>query len=265
MNRTYSIGAGVIVVFTASLLLGRTHPFGDAGLYSRRESGSVMEHTDVPPKVREMLVTKCADCHSTQVRAPFYGHIAPFSWLMERDVLAARKAMNFSQWNSYSADQQAAFKSKILLEIKAHSMPLPQYRIIHWNAGISEADIHSLSRWLKEPAGLVVPQPMTASIGSDAARGKDVFERRCVGCHSLDQNREGPRLRGVFGRISGSVADFMYSSALKKAHITWNETTLDQWLSEPDALVPGNDMEFRVPRAQERSDLVRYLQESTIQ
>src|SRR5271163_3110196 len=49
----------------------------------------------------------------------------------------------------------------------------------------------------------------------DAIPGKALFERRCTGCHTLDQNRVGPRLAGVYGRKSGSVPDFPYSTELK--------------------------------------------------
>ena len=96
----------------------------------------------------------------------------------------------------------------------------------------------------------------------DAPRGKDVFAKRCTGCHTLDQDREGPRLRGVFGRTSGAVPEFDYSPALAKAHIVWNETTLEQWLVDPDALVAGNNMESHVAKSQERRDLIRFLRDS---
>jgi len=96
----------------------------------------------------------------------------------------------------------------------------------------------------------------------DAVRGKAIFERRCAGCHTMDQNREGPRLRGVFGRTSGSVTGYDYSPSLKNAHIIWDETALEKWLSGPDTLVPGNNMDFFVPKAQERRDVIRYLRES---
>jgi cytochrome c len=97
----------------------------------------------------------------------------------------------------------------------------------------------------------------------DAVRGKEVFEKRCTGCHALDQDREGPRLRGVYGRNSGEVPGFPYSEALKKARIVWNEKSLEQWLTDPDSLVPGNNMDFHVPKAQERRDLVRFLRQLT--
>src|ERR1700743_2440324 len=49
----------------------------------------------------------------------------------------------------------------------------------------------------------------------DADRGKQLFEKRCTGCHSLDQEKQGPRLRNVYGRTAGSISAFKYSDALK--------------------------------------------------
>jgi cytochrome c len=95
----------------------------------------------------------------------------------------------------------------------------------------------------------------------DPARGKQVFEKRCTGCHAMDQNREGPRLRGVYGRTSGEVATFDYSAALAQAHIAWNDRSLEQWLADPDTLVPGNNMEFHVAKPQERRDLIAFLKQ----
>ena len=91
--------------------------------------------------------------------------------------------------------------------------------------------------------------------------GKDLFERRCTGCHALDRDKEGPRLRGVYGRRSGTVASFPYSEALKSAHIAWDSTSLDKWLTNPEKLVPDTDMGFHVEDAAERSALIAYLKE----
>ena len=79
----------------------------------------------------------------------------------------------------------------------------------------------------------------------------------------MEANREGPRLRGVFGRTSGTVPGFAYSPTLIKAHIVWNDASLDQWLTDPDILVPGNNMDFFVTKAQERRDLIRFLKQSS--
>jgi len=97
----------------------------------------------------------------------------------------------------------------------------------------------------------------------DPERGKQLFEKRCTGCHALDQDREGPRLRNVYGRKAGSVSTFKYSSALKSAEVTWDDASLDKWLTDTGSLVPDNDMDFRVPKADERADIIRFLRVSS--
>jgi cytochrome c len=95
--------------------------------------------------------------------------------------------------------------------------------------------------------------------GADAARGKQLYESRCIGCHSLDENRAGPAHRGVFGRKAGSVEGFDYSSALKTSPVIWNEITLERWLANPEKLIPGQKMGFSVSEPSERADIIEYL------
>jgi cytochrome c len=103
---------------------------------------------------------------------------------------------------------------------------------------------------------------MQSAATGDAARGRQIFEKRCTGCHIMAADREGPRLAGVFGRRAGSVVGYAYSAGLKKAGtngLVWDDASLEKWISDPDALVPDNNMEFRVPNTQERLDLIAYL------
>jgi cytochrome c len=221
-----------------------------------------MEHAPVSPEVRAILSAKCADCHSAGAPAPLYGRFAPVSWLMERDIVEARDAMNLSLWEKYSADQQEVLKAEIVSQAKAGTMPPVQYGVVHWKAVITDADVQVLTEWARgEPLRVSDSMGQVLTEG-DALRGKDVFEKRCTGCHAMEQDREGPRLRGVFGRTSGTVAGFDYSPALKKAQVVWNDNTLERWLADPDALVPGNNMEFHVAKPQERRDLIRFLKQS---
>ncbi|HME10363.1 MAG TPA: c-type cytochrome [Bryobacteraceae bacterium] len=92
-----------------------------------------------------------------------------------------------------------------------------------------------------------------------AGDGKDLFERRCAGCHALDKDKEGPRLRGVYGRASGSVPSFLYSDGLKKAGILWDDQSLERWLTNPEAVVSDTDMGFHVKDAEERKAIIEYL------
>lgn len=259
---------GCAVVFAASLLLARAHPFGNAALFGGGDAPpATAELSSVPPEVRTILVARCADCHSTRVQLPVYDQLAaqfaPVSWLIERDIVEGRKHLNLSLWDTYSPDEQQRLKALIVEKMKTRDMPPLQYRMIHVNARITNSDLAALNRWTRTMPtveGSFVGQ--AAGVG-DPDRGKAIFEKRCTGCHALDQNREGPRLRGVFGRTSGEIADYDYSPALKKACIVWNESSLEQWLTDSDKLVPGNNMDFQVVNAQERRDLISYLQRSS--
>jgi cytochrome c len=104
---------------------------------------------------------------------------------------------------------------------------------------------------------------MVGDQAGDADRGKKLFEKRCTGCHSLDLDKEGPRLRNVYGRPAGSISTFKYSDALKSAHFTWDDVSLDKWLTDTESLIPDNDMSFHVPKADERADIIRFLKESS--
>lgn len=262
MNRVWAASIVSVLALAASLLLARLHPFGDAGLYAAKSvDAPIMGSAQAPSVVRGILSDKCADCHSNQTRAPFYGHFAPVSWLMEHDIVEAIREMNLSLWDTYPADRQQILAAKIVQQMKSRQMPPLQYRIIHRNARITDADVRIVSLWARGPQALQSDSVVIAM--GDPTRGKELFEKRCIGCHALTQNHEGPRLQGVYGRTSGTVAGFAYSSALKKAHIVWDENSLDKWLTDPDLFIPGNNMDFLVSKPQERRDLIGFLKQSS--
>jgi cytochrome c len=104
------------------------------------------------------------------------------------------------------------------------------------------------------------PAPADSPVNGDPVRGKNLYQG-CQACHSIDDNDLGPRHRGVVGRHAGSVEDYSYSAALKHSDLTWDEATLDRWLSNPSALVPGTKMFFKIDDAQTRADIIAYLKQ----
>jgi len=95
---------------------------------------------------------------------------------------------------------------------------------------------------------------------ADAARGQAVYQARCAACHSPDFNGVGPAHRGVFGRAAGTAKGFAnYSPALKRSGIVWTEASLDRWLADPEALVPGQAMGVSLADAGERADVIAFL------
>jgi len=99
----------------------------------------------------------------------------------------------------------------------------------------------------------------TKPLVGDVERGRQVYGRRCSGCHSMVLNRSGPRHLKVFGKPAASVEDYEYSDALKRSGIVWNERNLDLWLADPEKLVPGNYMGYAVGSARDRADIIAYL------
>ena len=241
----------------AVVALGYVHPFGNPRVEPAKGLGTLLEGATMPADAKAVLVNKCADCHSSETRWPVYARIAPGSWLIERDIVEARKKMDLSHWEQMPADKQQVLTAKIFEEAKSGDMPPLQYRLLHWNAQLSKTDVQALSRLGKSTGG---SEAALAGDG-DAVQGKAVFEKRCTGCHAMAVDREGPRLAGVYGRKAGSIGGFTYSAGLKNSGVTWNDATLEKWLSDPDLMVPDNNMSFSVPKAEERRNLIAYLKQ----
>lgn len=102
--------------------------------------------------------------------------------------------------------------------------------------------------------------PLAQAQSGDVQKGRQLFESRCMGCHSLDAHRVGPALGTVVGRVAGKQADFAYSAALTRATHVWTPEKLQAWLTNPEALVPGQAMGYSLSQADDRRDVVAFLQ-----
>jgi len=107
---------------------------------------------------------------------------------------------------------------------------------------------------------------LAATIGSanaqDLAAGEQSF-RKCSPCHSVGEdakNKVGPVLNGLEGRKSGTMADYSYSEANKKAEIVWSAATFKDYIQNPMAKVPGTKMAFAgIKNEAEIANLWAYL------
>ncbi|MDR2858157.1 MAG: c-type cytochrome [Novosphingobium sp.] len=85
---------------------------------------------------------------------------------------------------------------------------------------------------------------------------------QCMSCHSVEPGRTmiGPSLHGIIGRRAASLPGYAYSNALKGSGLTWDEATLDRWLTDPAKLVPGSRMIFTgLPDPARRRAVIAYL------
>lgn len=136
-------------------------------------------HSEPPwdsPRTRELAVDACYDCHSNRTEWPWYSYVAPASWLVQHDVDAGRKKLNFSDWERFQEkrrEKAARERAKewtektrkkekvdeLLKVVLDEEMPLWCYVIAHPDASLSETERQELARGLARTFGLPFPAP----------------------------------------------------------------------------------------------------------
>lgn len=108
--------------------------------------------------------------------------------------------------------------------------------------------------WLLASTGPVAAQDVTT--------GERLF-KKCAPCHAIGEkaeNKFGPELNGLNGRLSGSVPNYKYSEANKKWGVTWNEASFVDYILDPQGKMPGTKMRSSgIASEQEARDLWAFL------
>lgn len=129
-----------------------------------------------------------------------------------------------------------------------------------------EETMHRFVLWTLVALGLSTALSPALAAEGNPDRGQRVFNA-CAACHSLEPNRSmtGPSLADLWNRKAGSLASFArYSSALKSSGVVWNDKSLDDWIKNPQRLIPDNDMPFAgIENDQQRADLLAFLKVAT--
>ena len=112
------------------------------------------------------------------------------------------------------------------------------------------------------PTATATPAAAASTPAPVAAAGPPDSFKQCAICHKVEPGKHGlgPSLANVFGAESGHAAGFRYSPAMQAANLTWNQATLDRYLDNPQAVVPGTTMAFAgVKDAAKRAEIIAYL------
>lgn len=108
-------------------------------------------------------------------------------------------------------------------------------------------------------AGVTAAAPAAAVAADDA---KPAAYAQCAACHSVEPGKHGigPSLHGVYGTKAGEIAGFAFSEKLKASGLTWDDATLDTWLSGPMKVVPGTKMSYAgMSDPAKRAEIIAYL------
>ena len=101
-----------------------------------------------PLEVMNILKTSCYDCHSNEVKYPWYSNVAPFSWVISTHITEGKKALNFSTWENYSQEDKDE-KMKTIFRTAYASMPLPSYIFLHENSNLTKEQRSMIRDWTK--------------------------------------------------------------------------------------------------------------------
>ncbi len=112
-----------------------------------RSNPLVVSDIHAPDPVKQILRAACYDCHSNESRWPWYGYVAPVSWLVADDVHHGRTHVNFSEWESMPSGDRIATMEEIWKEVENNEMPLWMYKLMHSEARLSEEQKILLRDW----------------------------------------------------------------------------------------------------------------------
>lgn len=108
----------------------------------------------VPGEAGDILERACYDCHSNETTWPWYGYVAPISWMLAHHVNEGREYLNFSHWDGIAGYDSVETGNEIIEVLETGEMPLAGYLRLHPEARLTESEIETLIAWartLREP------------------------------------------------------------------------------------------------------------------
>lgn len=128
------IGLGVLFVAIQFIPVERTNP-------------PVTGLVDAPEEVLTTLRRSCWDCHSNETDWPWYAYVAPMKLRVSQHVWMGREHVNFTEWDSYDAEELDEAYEEIAKVIDRGRMPLKDYLLVHRNAKLTTSDRERLVSW----------------------------------------------------------------------------------------------------------------------
>ena len=135
-------------VFAASIGLSTVHPWGNprSGV---QPAVPLLQGSNAPENVRITLEAKCGNCHSQRTRYPVYSHLAPISWMIERDVREGRSVFDMSRWQDYTPASRVSLLTRIGSESRSGEMPLKPYLVLHPGDRLNADERQLIYDWAK--------------------------------------------------------------------------------------------------------------------
>jgi hypothetical protein len=130
---------GLVVLFAIAQLIRpeRTNPTTDASRALQAQAGT-------PTELVAVMNRSCGDCHSNNTEWSRYSTVAPMSWIVAYAVNSGRKAMNISDWTSYSPEHQRKLLVMSCKDATEGKMPGGIFTRLRPEATLSAQDVKTI-------------------------------------------------------------------------------------------------------------------------
>ena len=115
-----------------------------------KKEENFVDNYKVSPRVKNLIIAACYDCHSNEVKYPDYAYVAPISWMVKDHVSEGRERLNFSKWGTYNHFQKEGMMEKSIATVENYTMPLSAYISKHPEANLSKADRELMTIFFRE-------------------------------------------------------------------------------------------------------------------
>jgi hypothetical protein len=139
------VGLGIVAALLAAQIV---RPSRDAAPHDPAQD--LTRVLAVPGAVKGALDRACYDCHSQRTRWPWYAQISPISWVVARDVAAAREELDFSRFGGLEPSERSAALEAIGDATATERMPLPSYALLHASARLTAAERAAIAAWTEQ-------------------------------------------------------------------------------------------------------------------
>ena len=120
-----------------------------SGVRQVQAQNPLLEGTQIDRQTLAIFERACQNCHSERTEWPWYSHVPPAAWLIQRDVRNARDHLNLSRWQQYSAEERQALLSSIGVVARSGAMPPGRYVLMHRSSRLSSAEREQVYRWTR--------------------------------------------------------------------------------------------------------------------
>ena len=137
----------LIVLFVIFIVIQFFRPAKNIAADASSFKNDITTIYTIPDSVHSILQASCYDCHSNNTLYPWYNNIQPVAWWLNRHIQNGKRALNFSEFATYTIQRKYKKLNGIIKEIKSDGMPLSSYTLIHRYAILTPEQKSLLIGW----------------------------------------------------------------------------------------------------------------------